>query len=298
MEPKITQRLFCDDQTVTFLRMLLEHHSSPVLARYQLELWSRILQSSSHVAPLTPTGVYGSFVPVPTIIEFPLIHSMMPEYLSGETFSINVPCCILILFERYVDQRILTISNVLSTLLKLAASHRITQDETMNSLCTHSHMVDVLNSLAYLTTLYLRLAPKDTRHLALREVDNEFVRIFEFIGDQLNDRLSDMPQDYEEIPLDVFFYFSASFVWGLLHFLSDQDVIDNRDNSFGQALRTLLDALHRTWTSGRRNELIERRFQGFLGSYERFSDKWWNRIFQHVTGRTEQGIIFLIPFFL
>ncbi|KAF8188630.1 hypothetical protein BJ912DRAFT_389975 [Pholiota molesta] len=138
MEPKITQRLFCDDQTVTFLRMLLEHHSSPVLARYQLELWSRILQSSSHVAPLTPTGVYGSFVPVPTIIEFPLIHSMMPEYLS--------------------DQRISTISNVLSTLLKLAASHRITQDETMNSLCTHSHMVDVLNSLAYLTTLYLRLA--------------------------------------------------------------------------------------------------------------------------------------------
>jgi hypothetical protein len=301
MEPKITQRLFCDDQTVIFLRKLLEHHNSPKLSQYQQELWSRILQFSSHVAPLTTPSADDLFVPIPTVIEYPLIYSMIPDYFSGElltvdaSFSHMANCC-----RRYIDQRISAISNVLSTLLKLAASHRISHDQSMNSLCTHSHMVDILNSLAYLTTLYLRVAPKDTltitvltRRHTLRDVDNQFVQIFEFIGNHLNKKLSDAASGSLEISLDVFFYFSSIFIWGLLHWLPGQEVFENTDRRFGQAFATLLDALHRTWISGRKNELIETRFKGHFGGYDRFSDKWWRRLFQHVprlqTHSIEQG---------
>lgn len=100
LEPKIKQRLFCDDQTLIFLRTLLANHNSPKLAKYQLELWSRILHFSSHTAPLTPAVCDGVSVPIPTIMETPTMNSLIPNYLSGKPLELELMSSIVLSVER------------------------------------------------------------------------------------------------------------------------------------------------------------------------------------------------------
>lgn len=158
-------------------------------------------------------------------------------------------------------------------------------------------MVDVLAPLAYWTNDSLKDTPRTNKHIL---EEDQFIRVFEFIGDHLRQKLLDghLPASSEENLLDVFFYLSSIFAWRLLSWKTSQETLENKDNKFGQALRSLLSALHATWTFGRRNDLIEARFKlADLGD-DGFSAIWWHQLFKYfIDLRTvKQGVN--VPFFI
>jgi hypothetical protein len=147
---------------------------------------------------------------------------------------------------------------------------------------------------------YLKWAQIDplTKQDVLRDVDDQLSQLVKFITDHLNAR-SDISSSSEHASLDVLFYLTSIFSFNLLEWSTPR-----RDSHFGQALNSLLDALHKKWTSGRKNDVLEKRFEDGDAVVDgpelctRFSNEWWNKIFEHLTGpRTiGQGVIISFHF--
>jgi hypothetical protein len=156
----------------------------------------------------------------------------------------------------------------------------------------------VLGGLAQQTHHYLQWAQVDplTKEDVLRDIDGQLIQLAKFITNHLNAR-SDTSSSSQNASLDVVFYLSSIFLWNLLYWLSStSEEIPN--SHFGQAFRSLLDDLHKTWTSGQQNDLLEKRLRGKDWGVKRFSNAWWNGIFEHLTDPriTGQGAIILFHF--
>ncbi|KAF8194177.1 hypothetical protein BJ912DRAFT_192352 [Pholiota molesta] len=107
--PEVKSRLFSTDQTMIFLRLLLNNHPSPALLKYQQELWVRVLHLISNIVPLTPAITDGSkSIPFPTIIDQSIVYNMVFQGLTP-------------------GQQYLNMANILTTIFQLAASHHHSQ---------------------------------------------------------------------------------------------------------------------------------------------------------------------------
>jgi hypothetical protein len=192
----------------------------------------------------------------------------------------------------YIDQQYSTATNVLTAIIKLAASHHVSHNRTIELLLTHLEMPRVLWSLAIQTSKHLAFPQKDpfTKQDILLNIDDRLAQLFKFISDYLNEGLSNTSSSSEVASLDVFFYLTSIFSWYLLNDLPYSGISRIQDSHFWRAFRSLLNALHKTWISGQKNDLLEIRFKGHdwargIGrEMERFSDQWWNEIFGYLTG--------------
>jgi hypothetical protein len=227
-----------------------------------------------------------------------------------------------------VTQRVavVVLVDMIGAVFKSAIGHHISQDQSLDSLCTHSEMAGVLYWLAIWTNGYLqwtqrtfsdtsnphrlirsdRLATlNETKQLQDVMIDAQYISIFKFVANHLNDEISDLERNSEKDTPSVLFYLASTFVWELLSRPSARDALKNKDSSFGQGLGYLLEALlpYRTRTSGRKNDLLEKRFVHADNAYpygrriERFSEIWWEQHFEHGRGiilkDAEQGTHFL-----
>jgi hypothetical protein len=182
-------------------------------------------------------------------------------------------------------------ANILTTIFEVAApqsSHHGSQDRTLKEfILAHSAMPQVLVTLASQTDDYLEWAQSAqidtlTKQDVLRDVDNQLTQLAKFITNNLNAR-SNTSSSFQNASLDVVFYLTSIFVSHLFFWSTPLKFLRNQDSHLGQALRSLLDALHKTWTSGQKNNLLEKRLQGQQWGVKRFSNEWWNRIFKHLT---------------
>jgi hypothetical protein len=204
--------------------------------------------------------------------------------------------------------------DILSAVFKSAAGHHISQDQSLDSLCTHSQMARVFAWLATWTNDYLQWAQQnisdDSSQQHLQEIDAQYSSIFKFVACHLKDEISDLEQNSEEDTPSVLFYLASIFVWLLVDMTSARYALRNKDNSFSQGLRSLLEALlqYRTRTSGQKNDLLETRFAGTdhaspkRGKFVvRFSKEWWDLFFYSGRGiglkTTKLGINILPIFF-
>jgi hypothetical protein len=168
---------------------------------------------------------------------------------------------------------------MLSAVFKSAAGHHISQDSSLDSLCTHSEMAEVLFWLAYWTKDYLQWARQNIS-------DAQYNLTFKLVANLLNEEISDSELKFrskEDTP-SLLFYLASIFMWFLLDHASTQNALRNQASSFGQGLRCLLEALlqYRTRTSGRNNDLLKTRFANEDYFYKkgkiikRFSEEWWD----------------------
>ncbi|KAF8188644.1 hypothetical protein BJ912DRAFT_968030 [Pholiota molesta] len=182
---------------------------------------------------------------------------------------------------------------MLSAVFKSAAGHHTSQDQSLNSLCTHSEMANVLWWLAYWTDDYLQWAQENISDTSnrqhLQDIDTQYNSTFEFVANHLNNEISDSERNSEEdTPPSVLFYLAAIFMWTLSDDSSTQNLLRINASSLSQELRSLLGALlqYATRTSGRKNDLLETRFAGENYSWlngrsmDKFSEEWWDMLFE------------------
>jgi hypothetical protein len=186
-----------------------------------------------------------------------------------------------------VGQQYSNTANILSTIFQLAASRHGSQesDRTIETIITHPDIPQVLSHLASRTNDYLEWAQidnlaKQESQDVLRDIEDQLTQLAKFITDHLNT----WSDTYAS--LDILFYLASIFSWYLLRWSGPGSALRGH---LGQPLRSLLDALHKTWTAGRNNNLLEKRFEGddldkeSERSYTRFSTEWWNQIFKHLS---------------
>jgi hypothetical protein len=206
------------------------------------------------------------------------------------------------------------IADMLSAVFKSAAGHHISRDQSLDSLCTHSQMAGLLVWLEIRTNDYLQWAREtrafDTFNLQhLQEIDDQYFLVFKFVANHLNDEISNSELVSKQDKPSVLFYLAAIFVCNLFLGSLAYKALRNKDNCFGQGLGSLLEALlqYRTRISGRKNNRLEKRFEGRFyfqeqeGWIARFSEGWWDTLFE--IGRdiglkaAEQGIHILSVIF-
>ncbi|KAF8181090.1 hypothetical protein BJ912DRAFT_1145603 [Pholiota molesta] len=262
-------RLFSTDQTMLFLTILSSNHYSPALLQYYRELWMRMMHLIGNIAPLTPAITNGSKpIPITAITE------------DSTVFNITRKRNDLTPGQQYSNT-----ANILSTIFQLAASRHGSQDSdrTIETIITHPDIPQVLSHLASRTNDYLEWAQidnlaKQESQDVLRDIEDQLTQLAKFITNHLNARSDTYAS------LDILFYLASIFSWYLLRWSGSA-----LRSHLGQPLRSLLNALHQTWTAGRNNNLLEKRFEGddldkeSERSYTRFSTEWWNQIFKHLS---------------
>jgi hypothetical protein len=179
---------------------------------------------------------------------------------------------------------------MLSAVFKSAAGHHISQDQSLDSLCTHSQMAKVLCQLASWINEWAQQNISDTYNRQhVQDINARYNSIFKFMANHLNNEISDLEQNSEEDTPSVLFYLASIFVWEVFNWLWRDLPPMNKFSGFGQGLGSLLEDLlqYRTRTSGRKNDLLEKRFAGakeysWAQNREmvRFSEEWWDILFE------------------
>jgi hypothetical protein len=177
-------------------------------------------------------------------------------------------------------------ADILATIFQLAAFRHGSQDWAKESILAHPEMANVLYTLASCTDDYLKWAQVDplTKQDTLRGIDDQLTHLVRFITDHLN-TWSNRSSSSENASLarDVLFYLSSIFSWQLFQWSAPPKILGNQDSHLGQALRSLLNALHKVWSSGRKNDLLEKQFESRGWGVERFSNEWWDDVFKHLS---------------
>jgi hypothetical protein len=190
-----------------------------------------------------------------------------------------------------LDERYAAVPDMLSIVFKLAASHCISKDGSMDSLCVHPQMVWMFVELATSSSRYFYWVDIDVSKIHNRkskqDIGDRYISIFNFVADHLNEERSNSTSKPQEDTPGVLFYLTSIFIRELLDGPKVQEVLRDKDSNFGQELASLIEALlrYRTWAAtkspGWKNDAIAIRFKNEcnkLSTQETFSDDWWRYI--------------------
>jgi hypothetical protein len=278
-------KTYNQEQMLYFLLLICVHDLSLQLSQYQLELWSHII---SQELPL-PSGSHSL---IPTLLENDTLEHIWYGHPLCKHFYWRTIENLILILNGVGSQRFAAGADMLSVVFKSAAGHRISQDQSLHSLCTHSQMPQVLLHLARMTVVYLVRVKEehisDTHWQRLQEIDAQYISTFEFMANHLSNEISDSEWKSDEDTPSVLFYLASIFMWKLLVWEKIFHELITKDGSFGQGLVSVLEALlqYRTRTSGQKNNLLETRFASQDYSSQkrrwivRFSEEWWDSLFK------------------
>ncbi|KAF9471730.1 hypothetical protein BDN70DRAFT_926032 [Pholiota conissans] len=266
--PPTALHLYCQDETLSFLNILLRNHTSLTLCQYQLELWSHMM--TLNIPPLTPL--------TPRVTSPARLRSL-EVFRMPSAHVYNSP----------IGQRSVTLGKLIGTTFKLVTSQRIPRDTTSFTMWV---LPEMLNTIEWLGTM-LGHHFQDSNTSTQRDVIAQFTLISGLIVDHLNKELSmDSKDPSPSLMFDLSSVYMSAFLDNFPSPWSRKPPSEEKIADLLLVVTPVVEVLQRYRAQTSVIEEMEKTAKDQNnkgGNYsrekgrwvDRFSEEWWDTLFKH-----------------